>query len=80
MLSALGAALAVVAEEGPSKGYLEYQDQMGHLAVLFWVAVGSILLVIVAVFVLVVWLVTRKLDTEDSGRTEPLKSTEGEQP
>lgn len=57
---------AAATTEGPSKGYLEYQDQMSHLAVLFWIAVVSIPFVIVVMLFLVVWLFTRKSDRSDS--------------
>lgn len=69
MLASLSTVLisaAVAASDGPSKGYLEYQDQMSHLAVLFWIAVISIPFVIVAMLFLVVWLFTRKSDRSDS--------------
>lgn len=71
MLASLATALssaAVAAAEEPSQGYLEYQDQMSHLAVLFWIAVVSMPFLIVAMLFLVVWLFTRKLDTDDSGK------------
>jgi len=79
MLTTMTTALAASAE-GPSQGYLKYQDQMGHLAVLFWIAVVSIPLMIAGLLFLLVRLLTRKLDTDDSGETETLKSEEGEQP